>query len=56
MDRGVGWATVHRIAKESDMTEATEYAEHLLFWGRTGEILFAHPWFLASLDLGRSMF
>ena len=36
MERGIGWATVHGIAKESDMTEATEHAEHLLLWGRTG--------------------
>ena len=36
MERGIGWATVHGIAKESDTTEATEHAEHLLLWGRTG--------------------
>ena len=41
--------------QKSDTTEATEHAEHVLLWRRTGEILFAHPWF-PSLDPGRSMF
>ena len=26
MDGGAWWATVHRVAKESDMTEATDHA------------------------------
>ena len=27
-DRGVWWATVHRVAKESDTTEVTQYTVH----------------------------
>ena len=29
MDRGAWWATVHRGAKESDMTEVTEHVAHI---------------------------
>ena len=33
MDRGDWWVTVHRVAKESNMTKATEYILHCLkFW------------------------
>ena len=30
MDRGVWWATVHRVAKKFDMTEVTEHAHKWL--------------------------
>ena len=29
MDRGACWATVHRVAKESDMTEVTEHVAYI---------------------------
>ena len=29
MDRGAWRATVHRVAKESDMTEVTEHVAHI---------------------------
>ena len=29
MDRGAWWATVHGVAKESDMTEMTYHAQHI---------------------------